>query len=358
MAASPFRVLSLVPGPPLGGAERLALRLSDLLPSTGCTVKTMTALEAGTNAVKSLQPSKKVALPVALVAVRRAIVAFKPNVIYVHHRWHAAIARAAGWGQVPVVLHCHSRLVAKRWTYWGDRTIAVSPSVADHITRLGARASRTTVVANGVPATRPTTLQVENMRRLIGLPANGAHPVAAYVGRMHIEKGPHVFLQALASCTTPVGVLVGDGPTLSQLKRQALELGLQRRATFPGFVRNPNAVYPLATVTVVPSMFSEGMPLSALESFAAGVPVVASDVPGTTDVVRHDVNGVLVPPNDVPALAAALQSLIKDHPRRARLSRGALDTASRMTEDSMVRGVAEVLRAAAEEPRDPVGPSR
>jgi glycosyltransferase involved in cell wall biosynthesis len=82
----------------------------------------------------------------------------------------------------------------------------------------------------------------------------------------------------------------------------------------------------IADVHVQPSHF-EAFGTSAIEAMASGLPVVASDVGGLPDFVKPDVNGVLVPPRDPRALATALRALLADAPRRARLARGALETA-------------------------------
>ncbi len=97
---------------------------------------------------------------------------------------------------------------------------------------------------------------------------------------------------------------------------------------------------------VVPSL-TEGSPLIVLEAMAAGVPVVASAVGGIPDQVRHDEEGVLVPPDDPDALAGALGSLLEDPARARRLGEaGRRRTENEFSHDALVRRIEAVYRIA------------
>lgn len=347
--AGGLRVLCVVPGPPYGGAEGIALRLSRLLAATGCVMRTLTALDPtvapGAVHDKWIQQSRKAALPLTLATLRRAITGFRPDVIYVHNRWHAAMALLARRRSIAIVLHCHDAGVRKLWTYWGDRAIAVSPSVAAHIVRLGADRAKVTVVFNGVPRNTVTPAQEAELRTQLRVPTD--RNVIVYVGRMSHTKGPHILLQALTGCDDAFGILAGDGPTLGALRKSTVDQRLEQRVRLPGFVGEPEALYALADLTIVPSLVAEGLPLSVLESFNAGVPVVASAVGGTTDVVKDGVNGILVPPGDAAALLLHLEGLLADPARREALADGARKTAAEFSEERMVAGVLGVLQDAA-----------
>jgi glycosyltransferase involved in cell wall biosynthesis len=99
--------------------------------------------------------------------------------------------------------------------------------------------------------------------------------------------------------------IAGDGEARPTLEALAHELGLTDRVTFLGPVRDVPAVLGRAAALVLPSL-SEGISLTLLEAMARGLPVVATTVGGNPEVVEHGATGLLVPPADPDALAAAL----------------------------------------------------
>ncbi len=117
-------------------------------------------------------------------------------------------------------------------------------------------------------------------------------------------------------------VIAGAGPEGRQLRALAAEddsidfLGFVAEDTLPDLYRD-------ADVFVLPSRSGEGFGLAAAEALASGIPVVATASGGVTDLVHNGTNGLLVPPNDVAALAEALSAMVGDAPLRERLRRGA-----------------------------------
>jgi glycosyltransferase involved in cell wall biosynthesis len=126
----------------------------------------------------------------------------------------------------------------------------------------------------------------------------------------HFFKGVPVLLSALPLCSDFSAVLAGDGVLKGEYERQARSL--DSRARFVGAVSRAELIrlYQRAAVTVLPSTTAgEAFGLVLLESLACGTPVVASDLPGVRTVVDHERDGLLVPPGDPMALAAALSRL-------------------------------------------------
>jgi glycosyltransferase involved in cell wall biosynthesis len=111
-------------------------------------------------------------------------------------------------------------------------------------------------------------------------------------------------------------VLVGDGGERAALERLAAELALDGRLAFTGWSEEARAQLASFDVFVLPSRY-EGFPLAVVEAMMAGLPVVASDVGSVREAVRDGATGLLVPPNDPGALAAAVGRLLAD-PGRAR----------------------------------------
>lgn len=145
--------------------------------------------------------------------------------------------------------------------------------------------------------------------RLRGLP----DAYLLFVGRLRIRKGVEVLLEALGGLREegmelPL-VVAGDGEHRAMLERRAGELGLESAVAFLGrcSAEEVRGLLERARVLVVPSIY-EGMPLVVLEAMEAGLPVVASAVSGIPEVVVDGETGWLVPPENPPALAAALRA--------------------------------------------------
>jgi len=119
-------------------------------------------------------------------------------------------------------------------------------------------------------------------------------------------------------------VIAGDGPEEERLKKLASELGVADCITFTGRVSRTETWHlrKSSEVYVLNSTY-EGLPHTALTSFAAQIPMVATDIPGTNEAVYDGVSGLLVPPGDDQALAAAIARLFQDPALQARLVAGA-----------------------------------
>src|SRR5205823_2245703 len=121
------------------------------------------------------------------------------------------------------------------------------------------------------------------------------------------EKGFGVLVEAAAGALRgdPAAgvVLFGEGVLRSDLERRVRELGLAGRFVMPGFRTDLDTLFPAADVVALPS-FTEGLPNVALEAGAAGVPVVATAVGGTPEVVADGETGFLVPPGEPGPFAA------------------------------------------------------
>ena len=142
-------------------------------------------------------------------------------------------------------------------------------------------------------------------------------PVLVCAGSLIPRKGHRVLLRALARCTDFAWrlQLAGEGPEHAELARLAIELGLADRIEFSGELP-PDAMPAFlanADLFILPS-FSEGRSNALLEAMASGLPVVASDIDGVTELIEDDRTGRLFPPGDDEALAAILFALLQDVP--------------------------------------------
>jgi glycosyltransferase involved in cell wall biosynthesis len=145
-----------------------------------------------------------------------------------------------------------------------------------------------------------------------------------FVGRLTHQKGLDVLLKALASLRPNHAFnlsIAGDGPLRSELETLASELGIAGRITFLGWYSRDKLpdLYRSADVFVLPSR-DEGMPNVILEAMASGLPVIATRIAGNEDLIRHQENGYLLPPDDPSALASALSAIAGDTGLRRRLT--------------------------------------
>lgn len=205
-----------------------------------------------------------------------------------------------------------------------DRVLAISQDVGEAAVRHGADPSRVRVVPNGIAPEEIGLTAAEDTRLALDtLPLR-----LLYVGRLSVEKGVADLLSAcalLARRDVPFMLeLVGDGPLRTRLERQAAELGLGERVRFLGPQPRPRlgALYQSVHITCVPSL-SEPQGIVVLESLIAGVPVVASDVGGIPDMVRHGENGYLHAPGNPEQIAERIAALATDRDALARMARAA-----------------------------------
>jgi D-inositol-3-phosphate glycosyltransferase len=166
-----------------------------------------------------------------------------------------------------------------------------------------------------------------------------------YVGRLSPQKNVARLLEAVSTCEQPVRLtVVGDGEQRDQLREMAGRLGLSETVTFAGarFGADLRRAYAEADVFVLPSD-REGMPLVALEAMAAGLPVVATRVPGNIELLK-DV-AVLAEPAPH-ALATSLDTVAADPELFERLARGSSEAARAYTWTAVVDRITAVYAEA------------
>jgi glycosyltransferase involved in cell wall biosynthesis len=188
----------------------------------------------------------------------------------------------------------------------------------------------------------------------VDLPANwrerrGGNVLAA-VGRLVPQKGFDLLLQAFAEIAPRFSgwtlVIWGEGEERARLERQRDSLGLRDRVRFPGVSERPGVWVETADAFVLSSRY-EGWGIVLLEAMAAGLPVVSFDCEwGPRDMVEDGVDGLLVPREDVTALARALAAVLGDPTLRARLGTTARASAQRFTPDKVAARWDEVVQDA------------
>ncbi len=195
-----------------------------------------------------------------------------------------------------------------------DRVIAVSRKMQRDLIAARVPASKVTLLHNGIVLENyPRTGERGAIEALIGrqLP----RPIIVSIGRLSPEKGHADLVDALALATSHgrrvTAVFAGDGPSRAELTARIQAAGLQDWVHLPGYVQQPARLLQDADLMVLPS-HTEGLPNAALEAFALEVPVLATRVGGTPEVITDGVSGRLVPAHSPEALAAGITAYLDE----------------------------------------------
>jgi glycosyltransferase involved in cell wall biosynthesis len=203
------------------------------------------------------------------------------------------------------------------------------------------RAERILVLPN--PVSVPEPGDRGELRRRYGFSGD----TLVFAGRLAPQKSLDVALRALRDCDGVDLVIAGDGPERSGLEALARELGVDGRTRFVG-PQPREAVFDLLTAAdaVLLSSSWENFPHAVVEGLAAGTPVIATDVGGVAEVVTDGVNGLLVPLQDPPALAAAIGRYFADERLRARLRAAARSSVDAYAPERVYTRIEELLEEA------------
>jgi glycosyltransferase involved in cell wall biosynthesis len=201
--------------------------------------------------------------------------------------------------------------VGKETLKEADKIIAVSNATKNYVLSLGAKPEKVKVLRNGVDLVRfrPLAGKREEMRRKLGISQNSI--VVLTVRRLVYKNGIDTLIESanIAVKKNPkiVFLVVGKGPDLNNVQIKINQLGIENNFKFTGFVKDEDLpfYYNAADFFALPSKSGEGLPLVALEAMACGLPVIATDVGGISEILMEDY-GKLVLPNQPELLAKAV----------------------------------------------------
>jgi glycosyltransferase involved in cell wall biosynthesis len=266
---------------------------------------------------------------------------------------------------IPLVSTCHTwyddnRLV---WLYGViDRRVlrqySAVVSVSDDVTRRllasGVAANRIHFIRNGIDL-RPFTNPAPSLRHL-AVP-NGV--LVGWVGRLTYDKGPDIFLRAIAKVRPQFPdtryILVGEGPYRPEVERLVTDLALGDVVHLLGQLQDMPAVYASCDL-LASSSRQEGLPMAVLEGMATSRPWIATSVGAVPLVIRNGANGILIPSEDVQGLANNLARLIANPDERAVLGAAArLLTESEFSAPRMAADYLCVYGTAVDAQRDFIG---
>ena len=305
----------------------------------------------------------------AIQAVAAHLASVKADVVHNHMYRAEVVGTQAAWALAAagkrrpyIVSTVHSsrfrsdedRELLRQLTPKMDHLIAVSRAIERKLAdegRVGAPISR---IYNGVDLTRYSepdicgTLHSE-------YPISPDSPIVGVVARLEPEKGHPTLLEAWPAVIAAVPkahlLIVGEGSQREALEARVRALGIEQSVTFTGRRDDVPAVTAALDVAVLPS-YREAQGLSILEAMALSRPVVASAVGGIPEMIEHGRTGLLVPPREPAALAAAIVRLLTDHPYADTLAKAAQNLVhDRFCVELMVRAIETIYDESVSEER-------
>jgi glycosyltransferase involved in cell wall biosynthesis len=331
-----IRLVAYTSAKNVGGAERcLTTILAGLPPSfqvtvvaTDAAVAEAVAGEGGAAEIAQVQSPRRFWDQRAVAAHRQILRRLDPHlcVINLHTPYsglHATLAavlvprlRVVAIEHLPLASRSRAAHRLKRVT---SRRLAAHVAVSAHTaeaiaTEAGLARERMLVVRNGV--SEPPAGRTE-----LGL----RRPIVGGLGRLDRQKGFDVLIDALATLPGVSAVVAGDGPERDALLQRARDRSVADRFVVVPWTSDIGPFLRSLDAFVLPSRY-EGLPLVLLEAMATGAPVVAADVGAVSEAILPGESGLLVPPDDAPALAAGIGQLLDDSEARERLGAQARET--------------------------------
>jgi glycosyltransferase involved in cell wall biosynthesis len=301
----------------------------------------------------------------ALVALYRVIKEGRYHIVHAHSSKAGVLGRLAAIRVgTPVILYTpHGfafrgvRSKLTRWAYiqierlcglWTDRIICVSPTEREGALRNRiAPLDKLVVIENGLDVGEfVLPLNPVAKKRQLGLDPRG--PIVGTMGRLSWGKGLGCFLEAAARVSAAYPnvqfLIVGDGEARKDLELLVKDLEISAQTIFTGFRPDGLEILTLMDVFVLPSPH-EAMPYTVLEAMASEKPVIAIEDTGAQDAVQQGEAGLLIPPRDPEALAAAIMALLRDEAKSQAMGLAGREVVeSRFTLAQMVRRTEELYK--------------
>lgn len=255
--------------------------------------------------------------------LRKILKANKIQVLNTHSRRDTMLAGVAGrLAGTPLIVRTRHLAIkpGSLISYTGvpHRVSTVSDYVRNLLIERGAKADYIATIYSPIPL--PAPVKNSTLRAELGIPETAT--IVGCVAVMREKKGHKTLIQAMRPLLARPDVylvLVGNGePLLEQLKQYVMDLGLQDKIIFTGRRNDiPNVLAGFDLFALATEQEASGTVY--VEASAAGLPVIGTDVGGVTEMFQDGISGILIPPNDVAALTAALTKLVDDSELRQKM---------------------------------------
>lgn len=294
-----FRVAQVLAGAYQGGAENFFVRLVTGLQATGAVDQKafirahrhrMEALENGDVAVEGFKfggPLNQL----DRLRYRKALQRFSPDIVLTWMNRASGLTPRGNYTLINRLGHYYNLKYYRHADYW----IGISRGICDHLIQGGMPAERVFHIPNFADETPMEPLP----RDSFNTPPD--RPLILAAGRLHVNKGFDILLQAMTDIPDAILWLAGAGPEEQALKQQCTELGLDERVRFLGWRDDVTRLMCTADLFVCPSRH-EGLGSIVMESWAHQCPIVATASQGPGEVIEHGETGLLSPVDEVTPL--------------------------------------------------------
>ena len=372
--------------PSLGGIQTFVQRLSQYLAERGHQVDVLTvntdhapAQEAGTSGIRITRTPLDLNLYRAVFSrsfAQKLMSASGYDVYHIHIPFHVGLETAvlaARRNRTPLVATHHGQglrgsplytMMAHTYSWFSqnislrgvDVPVFLTPSYAHSLNLPAVVQQRMQIVRTGAEVQQFSAGGMGTaIRQTYNIPASDPLILfVGYLGKSNRYKGIDYLLKAFVSVRQQSAnarlLIVGGGDWLPELQTLAERLEIADRVIFAGPVENGRLpdYYAAADLFVLPSISGpENSPVVLFEAMASAKPVVATTIPGVVDIVKHEETGLLVPPKDVPQLAAAITRIVQDKDFRQRAGRYARQHTEQYTWKHCAQQMEQIYQARA-----------
>ena len=241
--------------------------------------------------------------------------------------WPAAIAAKIAGTRIILIRHMSTPL--KITTAWMinkmvDKVIAVSSILRDILIKSGVLPEKIAVIHNGIPFEKLDAAAAGRSGARKELFIDDSDIVIGAVGALHKGKGVYELLDSVRRLAKDYPSLkllyAGDGPERGRLEEEANKLSMGERVIFTGVRKDIERMYAAMDIFTLPSTSEEAFGMVLIEAMAMGKPVIGTKIGGIPEIIKDGANGVLVPPGDSSALAAAISRYIDNSEFKARMA--------------------------------------
>lgn len=248
-----------------------------------------------------------------IISLRRIIKNENINIMHTHHRMAAFYTKIIAGKKIKRVVHAHNTFFDKKkftkFSYSGAKIIAVGDEVKNNLVHYFEIPSKNiTVIHNAI---NNFSNEIVKVSQLSNDKKNGNFLVGN-VGRLSEQKGQEYFIKAayevLKKDVNFVFYIIGVGEDEKKLKKIVTELQIDNKIIFLGYRDDVQNIMSQLDLVVLSSLW-EGLPLTPLEAFSVGTPVIATKIDGNTEIIKNRQNGLLVKPRESKSLASAILEL-------------------------------------------------
>lgn len=258
--------------------------------------------------------------PMAMITIakqlKRIVKDEQITIIHSHHRMAAFYTELLFGKDIIKIANAHNTFTDKasltRFAYRNTHVVAVGEKVKENLVEFyGMPEQQVTVIHNAIKPFNDKVIPVKELQEA----REAGYTLVGNIGRLSKQKGMTYFIQASAEvvkvCPKTRFFIIGSGELEDELKKEARRLLPEGTVSFLGYRSDIQSIMSQLDFLVLSSLW-EGFPLTPIEAFSVGKPVIATAVDGTTEIVEDGVNGLLAKPGDAKGLSDAMIDMIRN----------------------------------------------